>query len=73
MANAVIQYLILHDKEELQDLMEEIKDEIDAEFMDIFLDIEKLLGIFRRGIRRWSEYQTTNQRIVKSVGKFKNS
>ena len=42
MTNATIQYLILHDKEELQDLMEEIKDEIDGEFMDIVLDIEKL-------------------------------
>ena len=43
MTNATIQYIILHDKEELQDLMEEIKDEIDGEFMDIVLDIEKLL------------------------------
>ena len=46
MTNAAIQYLILHDKEELQDLMEEIKDEIDAEFIDIVLDIEKLLEEF---------------------------
>ena len=46
MTNATIQYLILHDKEELQDLMEEIKDEIDGEFMDIVLDIEKLLAEF---------------------------
>ena len=43
MTNAAIQYLILHDKEELQDL---IKDEIDGEFMDIVLDIEKLLEEF---------------------------
>ena len=43
MTNAAIQYLILHDKEELEDLMEGIKDEIDAEFMDIVLGIEKLL------------------------------
>ena len=42
MTNVTIQYLKLHDKEELQDLMEEIKDEIDREFMDIVLDIEKL-------------------------------
>ena len=33
MTNAAIQYLILHDKEEVEDLIEEIKDEIDAEFM----------------------------------------
>ena len=46
MTNAAIQYLKLHDKEELQDLMEEIKDEIDGEFMDIVLDIEKLLEEF---------------------------
>ena len=46
MTNATIQYLILHDKEELQDLMEEIKDEIDGEFMDIVLGIEKLLEEF---------------------------
>ena len=35
MTNAAIQYLILHDKEELEHLMEEIKDGIDAKFMDI--------------------------------------
>ena len=35
MTNAAIQYLILQDKEESQDLMEEIKDEIEREFMDI--------------------------------------
>ena len=46
MTNAAIQYLILHDKEELEDLMEGIKDEIDAEFMDIVLGIEKLLEEF---------------------------
>ena len=45
MTNATIQYLILHDKEELQDL-KEIKDERDAEFMDIVMDIEKLLEDF---------------------------
>ena len=46
MTNAAIQYLMLHDKEELEDLMEGIKDEIDAEFMDIVLGIEKLLEEF---------------------------
>ena len=44
--NAAIQYLILHDKEELEDLMEGIKDEIDAEFMEIVLGIEKFLEEF---------------------------
>ena len=46
MTNTAIQYLILHDKQELQDLMVEIKDEIDGEFEDVVLDIEKLLDIF---------------------------
>ena len=45
-SNTAIQYLILHDKDELQDLIEDIKDEIDPEFMDIVLDIEKLLEEF---------------------------
>ena len=67
MTNATIQYLILHDNEELQDLMEEIKDEIDAGYREV------VRGIFCRGIRRWGDYQTTNQRIVKSVRKFKDS
>ena len=44
--NAAIQYLILHDKEELEYLMEGIKDEIDAEFMNIVLGIEKLVEEF---------------------------
>ena len=39
-------YIIQHDKEELLQLMEELKDDIDEEFMDIVLDIEKLLEIF---------------------------
>ena len=60
MTNAAIQYLILHDKEELEDLMEGIKDEIDAEFMDIVLGIEKLL--------EESFVEEEN-----SVGKFKDS
>ena len=46
MTNDTIQYLILHDKEELQDLMDEIKDDIDEEFKDIVLNIEKLLETF---------------------------
>ena len=46
MTNTAIQFLILHDKEELQDLMEEIKDDIDEEFKDIVLNIEKLLETF---------------------------
>ena len=39
-------YTIQHDKEELLQLMEELKDDIDEEFMDIVLGIEKLLEIF---------------------------
>ena len=46
MTNAAIQYLILHDKEELHDLIEEIKEDLDEEFIDIVLDIEKLLEEF---------------------------
>ena len=38
--------IIQHEKEELLHLMEELKDDIDEEFMDIVLDIEKLLEIF---------------------------
>ena len=38
-----VDYTIRHDKEERLQLMEELKDE---EFMDIVLDIEKLLEIF---------------------------
>ena len=38
--------IIQHDKEELLQLMEELKDDIDEEFMDIVLGIEKWLEIF---------------------------
>ena len=41
-----VDYIIQHDKEELLQLMEEFKDDIDEKFMDIILDIEKLLEIF---------------------------
>ena len=41
-----VDYIIQHDKEELLQLMEELKHEIDEEFMDIVLDIDKLLEIF---------------------------
>ena len=44
LTNYAIQYLIRHDKEELQNLLGEIK--IDEEFKDIVLDIEKLLETF---------------------------
>ena len=46
MKNAEIQYLILHDKEELMELMADIKDEIDEEFMDIILNIGHLIEEF---------------------------
>ena len=41
-----VDYIIQHDEEELLQLMEELKDDIDEEFMNIVLDIEKLLEIF---------------------------
>ena len=43
---SAVDYIIRHDKEELLQLMEELKDDIDEEFIDIVLDIEKLLEIF---------------------------
>ena len=43
---SAVDYIIQHDKEALLQLMEELKDDIDEEFMDIVLDIEKLLEIF---------------------------
>ena len=45
LTKSTIDYII-HDKEELLQLMEELKDDIDKEFMDIVLNIEKLLEIF---------------------------
>ena len=41
-----VDYIIQHDREELLQLMEELNDNINEEFMDIVLDIEKLLEIF---------------------------
>ena len=46
LTKSTIDYIIHHDKEELLQLMEELKDDIDKEFMDIVLNIEKLLEIF---------------------------
>ena len=43
---SAVDYIIQHDKEELLQLMEELKDDIDEEFMDIVLGIDKLLEIF---------------------------
>ena len=43
---SAVDYIIQHDKEELLQLMEELKDGIDEELMDIVLDIKKLLEIF---------------------------
>ena len=43
---SAVDYIIQHDKEELLQLMEELKDDIDKEFMNIVLDIETLLEIF---------------------------
>ena len=46
MMKPAVDYIIQHDEEELLLLMEELKDDIDEEFMDIVLDIEKLFEIF---------------------------
>ena len=43
---STVDYIIQHDKEKLLQLMEELKYDIDEEFMDIVLGIEKLLEIF---------------------------
>ena len=46
MTKSAVDYTMQHDKEELLQLIEELKDHIDEDFMDIVLDIEKLLEIF---------------------------
>ena len=46
LTKSTVDYIIQHDKEELLQLMEELKDDIDEEFMDIVLGIEKLLEVF---------------------------
>ena len=71
MTNATIQYLILHDKEELQDLMEEIKDEIDGEFMDIVLDIEKLSEDFF--VEEFVDGETIKPQINALLNQLENS
>ena len=71
MTNATIQYLILHDKEKLQDLMEEIKGEIDGEFMDIVLDIEKLLEEFF--VEEFVDGETIKPQINALLNQLENS
>ena len=71
MTNATIQYLILHDKEVLQDLMEEIKDEIDGEFMDIVLDIEKLLEEYF--VEEFVDGETIKPQINALLNQLENS
>ena len=71
MTNAAIQYLILHDKEELEDLMEGIKDEIDAEFMDIVLGIEKLLEEFC--VEEFVDGETIRSQINALLNQLENS
>ena len=71
MTNATIQYLILHDIEELQDFMEEIKDEIDAEFMDIVLGIEKLLEEFF--VEEFVDVETIKPQINALLNQLENS
>ena len=46
LTKSVVNYIIQHDKEGLLQLMGELKDDIDEEFMDIVLALEKLLEIF---------------------------
>ena len=50
---SAVDYIIQHDKEELLQLMEELKDDIDEEFMDIVLNIEKLLEIFFKNLHNF--------------------
>ena len=61
LTKSAVDYIIQRDKEDLLQLIEELKDHIDEDFMDIVLDIEKLLEIFfRRGVFGWRIYQSTN-------------
>ena len=46
LTKSTVDYIIQQDKEELLQLIEELKDDIDEESMDILLNIEKLLEIF---------------------------
>ena len=46
MTKPAVDYIMQHDKEERLQLMEELKDDIDEEFMNIALEKEKLLEIF---------------------------
>ena len=46
LTKSIVDYIIKHDKEELLQLMEELKDDIDEEFMEIVLGLEKFLEIF---------------------------
>ena len=71
MTNATIQYLILHDKEELQDLMKGIKDEIDVEFMDIVFGIEKLLEEFF--VEEFVDGETIKPQINALLDQLENS
>ena len=68
---AALQYLILHDKEELEDLMKGIKDEIDAEFMDIVLGIEKLLEEFF--VEEFVDGETIRSQINALLNQLENS
>ena len=41
-----VDHVILHDKEELSDLLMELRDEVGKEFLDALLDMELLAGKF---------------------------
>ena len=57
--------------EELQDLMGEIKDKIDGEFMDIVLDIEKLLEEFF--VEEFVDGETIKPQINALLNQLENS
>ena len=44
-----VDHVIQHDKEELSDLLMELRDEVGAEFLDALLDLELLVGKFLIG------------------------
>ena len=41
-----VEHVIRHDKEELSDLLMELRDEVSKEFLDALLDLELLAGKF---------------------------
>ena len=58
-----VAHVILHDKEELSDLLMELRDEVGKEFLDALLDLELLAGKFLI-----DEFQEGEQLLPKKVG-----